>query len=122
MSFSSTGFRCAMAWLAALALAASSSDPVKAEGTDQTRPVVASQANPATAPEAATSEAAARESLAEEAQNPIANLISLPFQNNTTFGLGPNQDRVLNVLNIQPVVPFALSKDLNLVTRTSCRS
>jgi hypothetical protein len=110
MSFSSTGFCCAMPLLAALALTASSIGPVKAEGTDQTGPVGA--------PEAAAPEAAARESLAEEAQNPIANLISLPFQNNTTFGLGPNRDRVLNVLNIQPVVPFALSKDLNLVTRT----
>ena len=118
MSFSSTGFRCATAWLAALALAASSLDSVEAEGIDQVGPVVAPQANPPTSPATATSEAAARESLAEEAQNPIANLISLPFQNNTTFGLGPNQDRILNVLNIQPVVPFALSKDLNLVTRT----
>lgn len=58
------------------------------------------------------------ENLAEEAQNPIANLISLPFQNNTTFGMGPNDDRTLNVLNIQPVVPFRLSEEFNLVTRT----
>ncbi|MEB3104406.1 MAG: neuromedin U [Cyanobacteriota bacterium] len=58
------------------------------------------------------------EALAAEAQNPIANLISVPFQNNLTPGMGPNQDNTLNVLNIQPVVPFALSKDLTLVTRT----
>jgi hypothetical protein len=120
MSISSTGFQCPIpllsALLAALALAAGSTDPVKADSagsTDQTAPAAAPEANPVAAPEAA-----ARESLAEEAQNPIANLISLPFQNNTTFGMGPNGDRVLNVLNIQPVVPFALSKDLNLVTRT----
>ena len=120
MSISSTGFQCPIpllsALLAALALAAGSTDPVKADSagsTDQTAPAAAPAANPVAAPEAA-----ARESLAEEAQNPIANLISLPFQNNTTFGMGPNGDRVLNVLNIQPVVPFALSKDLNLVTRT----
>jgi hypothetical protein len=118
MSFSSTGSRCAMPLLAALILASSSSHPVKAEDGHQAGAAVAPAANPATASEAATSEAAASESLAEEAQNPIANLISLPFQNNTTLGLGPNRDRVLNVLNIQPVVPFALSKDLNLVTRT----
>jgi hypothetical protein len=120
MSFGTTGFQCSIpllsALLAALALASGSTDPVKAESagnTDQIVPAATPEANPAAAPEAA-----ARESLAEEAQNPIANLISLPFQNNTTFGLGPNGDRVLNVLNIQPVVPFALSKDLNLVTRT----
>ena len=58
------------------------------------------------------------EALAKEAQNPIANLISVPFQNNLTPGMGPNEDNTLNVLNIQPVVPFALSKDLTLVTRT----
>ena len=51
------------------------------------------------------------------AQNPVADLISLPFQNNTYFGIGPN-DETVNVLNIQPVVPFKLSDDWNLVTRT----
>lgn len=65
----------------------------------------------------ATSEAKT-EALAAEAQNPIANMISIPFQNNLTAGMGPNRDKTLNVFNIQPVVPFALSKKLNLVTRT----
>ena len=54
--------------------------------------------------------------LAHQAQNPIADLISLPFQNNTTFGVGPGDD-ALNVLNIQPVIPFKLG-DLNVITRT----
>jgi len=103
-------------------------------------------------------------SLAASSQNPIADLISVPFQNNTTFGidrpglfdlsngglednfnldteqldrlresLDPKQLRSLrdlrddvrnyenetqNVLNIQPVVPFKLTDDLTLVTRT----
>lgn len=57
------------------------------------------------------------EELAKKAQNPIANLISLPFQNNTNFGTGP-LDRTQNILNIQPVIPFDLSKDWLLVTRT----
>ena len=30
------------------------------------------------------------EELAKETQNPIANLISVPFQNNFNFGFGPN--------------------------------
>lgn len=53
----------------------------------------------------------------KKAQNPIANLISLPFQNNTNFGVG-SLDRTQNVLNIQPVSPVNLSKDWLLVTRT----
>jgi hypothetical protein len=64
------------------------------------------------------SEAEKTAELAREAQNPIANLISLPFQNNTTFRVGPQEERTLNVLNIQPVIPVPLSKDLLLVSRT----
>ncbi len=45
--------------------------------------------------------------LAKAAQNPIANMISVPFQNNTNFGLGP-EDRTQNVLNFQPVFPIPL--------------
>ena len=57
------------------------------------------------------------EELARAAQNPIAAMISIPFQNNMNFGYGPN-DHIQNVLNIQPVVPFSLNEDWNLVTRT----
>ena len=57
------------------------------------------------------------EGLARQTQNPVANLISVPFQNNTNFGLGPN-DRTQNVLNIQPVIPFSLGENWNLITRT----
>ena len=35
--------------------------------------------------------------LAKEAQNPVADLISIPFQNNMNFGLEPNH-RMQNVL------------------------
>ena len=55
--------------------------------------------------------------LAKAAQNPIANLISLPLQNNTNFGIGPD-DETQNILNIQPVWPFSINKDWNLITRT----
>jgi hypothetical protein len=55
--------------------------------------------------------------LAKEAQNPVADLISIPFQNNMNFGLEPNH-RTQNVLNIQPVIPFELTDDWNLITRT----
>ena len=56
-------------------------------------------------------------SLAQAAQNPIGNMISLPFQNNMNFGVGPD-DRVQNVLNIQPVIPFGLGDDWTLITRS----
>ncbi len=54
--------------------------------------------------------------LAKKAQNPVGDLISLPFQNNTSFGIGPH-NRTQNTLNIQPVYPIHLGK-LNLITRT----
>jgi hypothetical protein len=54
--------------------------------------------------------------LAQQSQNPIANLISLPFQINTNFGVG-QFDRTSNVLNIQPVVPTPLSEDWVLINR-----
>jgi len=55
--------------------------------------------------------------LAKAAQNPLASMISLPFQNNTNFDYGPEDD-TQNTLDIQPVWPFELNKDWNLVTRT----
>ena len=54
--------------------------------------------------------------LAKSSQNPIGNIVSLPFQNNTSFGIGPN-DAVSNVLNIQPVYPVGLSEKWNLINR-----
>ena len=58
----------------------------------------------------------AQEDLREAAQNPIGDLISLPFQNNTNFGVGQT-DNIQNVLNIQPVFPFHLNDNWNLITR-----
>ena len=56
--------------------------------------------------------------LAKAAQNPVADMISLPFQHNTNFGIGPDNDEVQNVLNIQPVIPFTINDNWNLITRT----
>ena len=55
--------------------------------------------------------------LARAVQNPIADLISVPFQNNTNFDFGP-RERTQNVLNIQPVVPFSLTDEWLMITRT----
>jgi hypothetical protein len=56
--------------------------------------------------------------LAMQLQNPVASLISVPFQSNFEFGLGPNDDGFKYTLNFQPVIPVSLSKDLNLIIRT----
>ena len=40
--------------------------------------------------------------LAKKVQNPVADLISIPLQNRTMFGIGPNH-RTQNILNVQPV-------------------
>jgi hypothetical protein len=55
--------------------------------------------------------------LAKETQNPVANLISVPFQNNFNFNTGP-KDRTVWNLNIQPVIPIPITEEWNLITRT----
>lgn len=55
--------------------------------------------------------------LARQSQNPIANLISVPFQNSTNFGVG-QFDRTSNVLNIQPVIPTSINENWVLINRT----
>ncbi len=53
--------------------------------------------------------------LAKQLANPVADLISVPLQFNYDR-YGGHTDRYL--LNIQPVIPFDLGDDLNLITRT----
>ena len=48
------------------------------------------------------------EELAKLAQNPVGNLISVPFQNNTNFNVGPLSG-TQNILNIQPVIPIEVN-------------
>jgi hypothetical protein len=57
------------------------------------------------------------EELAKKLSNPVASLISVPFQFNLDTGLGPKDAERLT-LNIQPVIPFSISEDWNLITRT----
>jgi hypothetical protein len=56
--------------------------------------------------------------LVKKLNNPVSALISVPFQNNFEFNLGPNDDGFKYTLNFQPVIPFSLNKDWNLITRT----
>lgn len=54
--------------------------------------------------------------LAKKTQNPIADLISVPLQSNFNFGAG-SKDKMIYILNVQPVVPFHLTEDWNLIAR-----
>lgn len=56
--------------------------------------------------------------LAKKLSNPVAALISVPFQNNFEFGGGPDGDGFRYLLNFQPVIPISLNTNWNLISRT----
>jgi len=56
-----------------------------------------------------------QEELAKQSQNPVGNIISVPFENNTSFGVGP-KDAVVNTLNLKPVYPVNIGR-VNLINR-----
>jgi hypothetical protein len=60
--------------------------------------------------------AADTQQLAKDLSNPVADLVSVPFQFNWEQGVGA-EDATRTVLNVQPVVPFSLSEDWNLIGR-----
>jgi len=64
----------------------------------------------------AAGEAEKADTLRKAAQNPIASLISVPFQWNSNFNIGP-YDRTQSLLNIQPVVPVKVQESWNLIMR-----
>jgi hypothetical protein len=66
---------------------------------------------------ASAEEPASAAALAQELQNPVANLISVPYQFNYDQDIGvADGDRV--TLNVQPVIPISISDDWNLISRT----
>ena len=56
------------------------------------------------------------EELAKKLANPVSSLISLPFQNNTDYGIGAFKGS-RNTMNVQPVIPVSISPKLNLISR-----
>ena len=70
------------------------------------------------AQEAVTEKKAAETALAMKLSNPVSNLISVPVQNNFDFGAGPSGDGFQYKIDVRPVIPFGISEDWNLISRT----
>jgi hypothetical protein len=56
-------------------------------------------------------------SLSQEAKNPFADLVNLQFIYDATLGVGPNKE-TQSVVTLQPVIPFNVTPDWTLITRT----
>lgn len=56
--------------------------------------------------------------LAKQSLNPVAALYSVPIQYNWNQKLGPTGEGYQSVTNIQPVLPFTLNDEWNLISRT----
>lgn len=70
--------------------------------------------------QSASDEAAGNDSadLAKKLSNPVASLISAPFQFNYDSKIGPDERGHRLTMNIQPVVPISISNDWNMISRT----
>ena len=94
-------------WLVAIALFGLACSVSLAQSQDQTPQPAATQMN---------STEAADEALLKAVQNPVADLISVPIQNNINPGIAP-YGRVQNVISLQPVIPLNLGENWMLITR-----
>ena len=97
--------------VAAIIVAARPSWAQSPPGRAESVPASAEQ-SAATAPATAEDKAKAL----HDAQNPIANTISVPFQNDTYFSVGPYH-KAANILFIEPVIPMKLNEDWNVIGR-----
>lgn len=68
------------------------------------------------AQEAPPKSGSSAQELADKLANPVASLISVPLQNNLIYGVGPFNGSKYTI-NVQPVIPFKLTENLNLITR-----
>lgn len=56
--------------------------------------------------------------LAKQLANPVASLISVPIQANYDDDFGLDDEGSMLRINVQPVLPFSLNDDWNLISRT----
>jgi len=59
-----------------------------------------------------------QEELAKKTNNPVANLISVPFQFDYDQNVGPARQGDKYQLTIKPVIPISIGTDWNLISRT----
>lgn len=71
----------------------------------------------AAASDAETGKKVSDEELAKKLQNPVAYLISAPFQNNFQSGLGPKHEGFQYMLRFQPVIPINMNPNWNVILR-----
>ncbi len=103
-----------LATVVALAVAAAPADPPAAPAGSPA-PTAATPPGTTLGHAAAAAGGASLEELSKQLQNPLADLVSVPFQNNFNGG-GPNGSSSY-LLNFQPVIPMELSREWNLILR-----
>jgi hypothetical protein len=118
--------RLILATLISIAAIGASATTARSQGAApaaQTTPIpqASAAASPGSASDPSTltpaQQAALQAAIIKTSQNPVGNIAIIPFQNNFNYGVGPYTRFQYN-LNVQPVVPFMLSKNLTLIART----